>query len=296
MKRFPNRWALAATGVGAAVIGAFYVSGRIAITQEGVGPAACAAVSANVVLPFKYPFSVDGRLEEAGVAENSSSPYWWVNSGGYMDLKGGYGTTAHGDLPAGAKWLLRYAANNPVDTDLGLHPQNIFRMLGRQKFQDVAHEVWYRIDADQLSLSVSRNASNGLLQMTRYLDQNNLYYSGLRVDGQAVIKKKIGGRYYTMALKRVYAGQTYDRLLNPNLLPHDTWIGMRTITKNLDATRVSVKFYTDIGKTGAWTLMAEAIDDGASYGGAALTSAGYSGLRTDFMDVTFDDFAIKTIP
>ena len=296
MKPFNNRVMLAVTGVAAVIVGTFYIRGRVAIVNEGLGSIACAAVSANVVLPFKYPFTVDGRLEESSIMENSSSPYWWTTSGAYMTLKDGVGTTVHGELPAGSKWQLLYAKNNPIDTDLGLHPQNIFRMLNRQKFQDVAHQVWYRIDANQLSASPGRAASNGLLQMTRYLDQNNLYYTGLRVDGYAVIKKKIGGKYYTMAYKRVYAGARYDRLLNPNLLPLDTWIGMRTVTKNLDAQRVSIKFYADIGKTGTWTLLAEAIDDGKSFGGPALTAAGYSGLRTDFMDVTFDDFLITAAP
>jgi len=291
-QRAYSRWTLALAAFGVLVIGAFYVRERGAILNEGLGAIACAATSANVLLPFRYPFSVDGRLEETGVLENSSSPYWWVSSGAFLDLKDGLGRTNQGDLGLNSKWQLLYNKNNPIDTDLGLHPQNIFRMTTRSKWQDASHAIFYRIDRNQLSSSVSRNASNGLLQMTRYLDQNNLYYTGLRVDGYAVIKKKIGGRYFTMAYKPVYKGQKYDRVLNPNLLPLNTWIGLKTVTKNLDASRVSIKFYADIGKTGTWTLLAEATDDGASYGGPALTAAGYSGLRTDFMDVSMDDFAV----
>lgn len=295
-QRTYSRWTLALTAIGVFVIGGFYLRERGAILNEGLGAAACAATSASVIMPFRYPFSVDGRLEEIGVLENSSSPYWWVSSGAFLDLKDGLGRTNQGDLGLNSKWQLLYDKNNPVDSDLGLHPQNIFRMTTRSKWQDASHEIFYRIDRNQLSQSVSRNASNGLLQMTRYLDQNNLYYTGLRVDGYAVIKKKIGGRYYTMAYKPVYKGQKYDRLLKPNLLPLNTWIGLKTVTKNLDASRVSIKFYADIGKTGAWTLLAEAIDDGVAYGGPALTAAGYSGLRTDFMDVSMDNFAVTAAP
>jgi hypothetical protein len=296
-QRTYSRWTLVLAAVSVFVIGGFYLRERGAIFNEGLGALACAATSANVSLPFKYPFSVDGRLEEIGALENSSSPYWWVSSGAFLDLKGGLGRTNQGDLGLNSKWQLLYNKNNPIDTDLGLHPQNIFRMTTRSKWQDASHEISYRIDRNQLSASVSRNASNGLLQMTRYLDQNNLYYTGLRVDGYAVIKKKIGGKYFTMYYKPFFATKKkYDRLLNPNVLPADMWIGLKTVTKNLDANRVSIKFYADVGKTGSWTLIADVTDDGVSYGGPALTAAGYSGLRTDFMDVSMDDFAVTAAP
>ncbi|HTK60093.1 MAG TPA: hypothetical protein VL283_02710 [Candidatus Baltobacteraceae bacterium] len=296
-QRTYSRWTLVLTALGVFVVGGFYLRERAAIFNEGLGALACAATTANVALPFKYPFSVDGRLEEVGVLENSSSPYWWVSSGAFLDLKGGLGRTNQGDLGLNSKWQLLYNKNNPIDTDGGLHPQNIFRMTTRAKWQDASHEIFYRIDRNQLSASVSRNASNGLLQMTRYVDQNNLYYTGLRVDGYAVIKKKIGGKYYTMYYKPYFnVVKKYDRLLNPNLLPLDTWIGLKTVTKNLDASRVSITFYSDVGRTGTWTQIASVIDDGKAYGGPALTAAGVSGLRTDFMDVSMDDFAVTAAP
>jgi hypothetical protein len=257
--------------------------------------AAEAATAATVKPPFTYPFSVDGRLEETGSIDNSSSPYWWVSSGAFMDLKGGVGMTNQGDLAIGSKWQKLYALNNPVDTDGGLHPQNIFRMVLRSGWQDVSQSVYYRIDKLNLSASPSRNASNGLLLMSRYLDQNNLYYTGLRVDGYAVIKKKIQGKYYTLAYSRIFDGPKYNALSNPNLLPVGIQIGLKTVTKNLDAKRVSIKVYADVGRTGNWTLAAQAVDDGLSYGGAALTAAGHGGLRTDFMDVQFDDYSLTDV-
>jgi len=272
---------------------AFYAGERFMTANDGdLLSGAEAATAANVQLPFHYAFQVDGRLEETGLMDNSSSPYWWVSSGAFLDIKSGIGMTNHGELPVGSKWQVRYTANNPVDTDGGLHPQNIFRMILRSKWQDAAEEMSFRIDKNNLSLSPNRNASNGLHVMSRYADQNNLYVSGLRVDGHAVIKKKIAGTYYTLASKRVISDKRYDRIRNPNLLPLGTWIRLKVATKNLDATRVSIKFYADIGNTGTWTLVAEAIDDGQTYGGAALTAAGHAGFRTDFMDVAFDDLVL----
>src|SRR5688572_9505270 len=273
---------------------AFYAGERYMTMNGDLLSGAEAATAANVQLPFRYSFQVDGRLEETGLMDNSSSPYWWVSSGAFLDIKSGVGMTNHGELPIGSKWQIRYAANNPVDTDGGLHPQNIFRMVQRSRWQDIAEEMSFRIDKDNLSASLSRTASNGLHLMSRYADQNNLYIAGLRVDGYAVIKKKMAGKYYTLASKRVILGKKYDRILAPNLLPLGTWIRIKTVTKNLDATRVYINLYSDIGNTGTWTLATEAIDDGQTYGGAAMTAAGHAGLRTDFMDVTFDDFMLTT--
>lgn len=289
MKRFPPR----PVPTLAALTAALLIGGLYAWYHPmHVISSAYAASPASVQLPFTYPFSVDGRLEEVSAMDRSSSPYWWVTSGAFMDLAQGAGRTNLGDLPLGSKWQVRYAVTNPVDTDLGLHPQNTFRMLLRTKWKDIAQETSFKIKKTNLSASPARAASNGLLHMVRYADQNNLYYTGLRVDGYAVIKKKIAGRYYTMAYKRIVQGGAYNRLTNPNLLPLDTWIRLKTVVKNLDATRVSVKLYTDVGNTGTWKLATEAIDNGTSYGGGAFLQEGYFGMRTDFMDVEFDNFRL----
>ena len=244
----------------------------------------------EVAPPFHYPFTVDGRLEESGLTENSSSPYWWASSGGYMTLKDGRGSTIHGDLPLNSRWRELYARNSPIDTDGGLHPQNIFRMTTRDRWRDVAQEMSFRIERTNMSASLRRGPSNGLWQMSRYADHDNLYYSGVRVDGLAVIKKKYRGRYYTLAKTKVVSGW-YDRTFNPNLLPEDTWIRLRTTTRNLDTRRVLIRLEADFGATGTWKKLLEVVDDG-SLGGGALLGSGSTGIRTDFMDVTFDDFVL----
>lgn len=58
--------------------------------------------------------------------------------------------------------------------------------------------------------------------------------------------------------------------------------------------RVSIKFFIDKDKTGNWILATEAKDDGKTYGRPAILNEGYAGIRTDFMDVEFDNYkAIK---
>lgn len=292
MKRFVNKRTLTASAVALVVIGGFYLRERATIMNESLINVVRAASAAIVTLPFKYAFSVDGTLEEIGSIENSSSPYWWLSSGGVMRIQNGVGQTNQGDMAIGSKWQKLYLQNNPIDTDGGLHPQNIFRMVLRSNWQDISQSIYYKINRLNLSASPNRNASNGLLEMSRYLDQNNLYYTGLRVDGYAIIKKKYQGKYYTMAYNQVIKGPSYDPTDAPNLLPVGSQIGLKTVTKNLSGGRVLIDVYADFGRTGTWTKVAEAVDDGRSFGGAALTDAGHTGLRTDFMDVEFDDYTL----
>ncbi len=65
--------------------------------------------------------------------------------------------------------------------------------------------------------------------------------------------------------------------------------------KNLPDGKVKIDLYIDKGWTGVWTLAASATDDGKSYGGAAITNPGYGGIRTDFMDVEFENFRLRNL-
>lgn len=252
-----------------------------------------ASAAASVSSPFKYIFSTDGRVPETGSMDDSVSPYWWVNSGGELRLSGGRGYTEQGDLLSTDPWCLLYKVANALDTDSGLHPQNIFRLVTRSKWQDARQQMYFKILDDNLSDSPNRNSSNGLLLFNRYQDSATLYYTGVRVDGTAIIKKKKNGVYYTLAQKKIYPG-VYNRDTNPNLLPKNTWLGIRSEVTTVGQT-VSVKVYLDQNWNNRWQLVAEAIDDGSSYGGSAILNAGYGGVRTDFMDVTFDNFEFSRI-
>ncbi len=258
-------------------------------TLTGLQFKALAITAEPVSSPYYYNFNCDGSLKEANNPDNSESPYWWVNSGGRADFKGGEGMTIQGSLPSDDYWRITYNRTNPVDTDDGYHPQNIFRFVTRSKWETFRQEVYAYIVKDNLSRSPNRNQSNGILFFNRYKDGDNIYYAGIRVDGQAVIKKKINGRYYTMALKKFLPG-TYNAKSNPNLLPKGKWIGLRTEIKTNPDNTVSVKLYWDNGKTGNWSLLVSAVDNGRSYGGAPLLEAGFAGIRTDFMDIKFDDY------
>lgn len=254
-------------------------------------PGAFATEARPVGSSFYYNFNWLGTVEEAGSESLSRSPYWWVNSGGRMIFDGNLGKTIQGDLPATDLWRLAYAASNPIDTDNGLHPQNIFRLLTRSKWQNFRQQSLFYINKDNLSASTNRNASNGLLFFSRYLDGNNTYYTGIRVDGAAVIKKKINGTYYTMSYKsKVFPG-TYNRDTSPNLLPHNKWVGMRVETKTNPDSTVTIKLFLDLENTNKWTQVLTATDDGKSYGGAPILNEGMAGIRTDFMDVSFENYS-----
>ena len=255
-----------------------------------------ASLAAIVKSPFNYDFKVDGVLEETGKIDDSSSPYFWLNSGGQFILKDGIGKTIQGDLSFLSKWQMAYNLSNPVDTDSGYHPQNIFRLLTRSKWKNMSQGIYFKINKVNFSKSIERNAWSGALLFNRYQDGNNLYYTGIRMDGRVVIKKKTGGVYYTLAEKVFYnADAQYNRDTNPNFIPGQKWIGLKSeIITNLDNT-VSIKLFIDKDKTGNWILAAEAKDDGTTSGGAVILNEGYAGIRTDFMDIEFDDYILKNI-
>ncbi|MGH7898039.1 MAG: BACON domain-containing protein [Candidatus Binatia bacterium] len=226
----------------------------------------------------------------------SADPDWWVNSGGRFCRQASLGSTVQGSLPANDRWRTLYASSNPVDTDNGYHPQNIFRFVTKGLWGDVQQTVYFRIRALNMSSSSNRNASNGILFFHRYQDGQNLYYAGVRVDGAAVIKKKLGGTYYTMAYHSgVYPGGSYNATSNPNLLPMDRWVGMRTVIDNASG-GVTIRLELDDPAIGSgWTPVIEAEDSG-QYGGAAITVSGHAGIRTDFMDVEFDGYEAVDLP
>jgi hypothetical protein len=244
--------------------------------------------------PFLYTFNEAGTVEEAGSMAETRSPYWWVDSGGLLSVAGGEGSTVQGALAATSTWRQRYAAANPTDTDNGLHPQNIFRLVSRGNWKDLREEMYFKITADNMSASPNRNESNGLLLFARYADSNNLYYAGVRVDGTAVIKKKQAGAYTTLVQVPIIQGKgKYDPVRNPNLLPKNTWVGLRLEVRDTAPGTVSLELYTDVGETGKWTLAASATDDGTK--GPPLEAEAHAGVRTDFMDVRFRNYRVERL-
>ena len=263
----------------------------------------CASIAVGVIIAFfhfhakqsslLYTFSTMERLEEAGSEEESNSPYFWLDSGGYMDIENGVGKTIQGETSMDNTWRGEYAISNATDTDTGAHPQNIFRLISKSLWKNVREEVYFKILKDNLSQSPNRDESNGLLLFMRYIDSNNLYYVGVRVDGHSIIKKKLNGVYYLLDERPLFPGKTYNRDTVPNLLPKNTWIGIRGEIRNVGK-NVFIQVYTDVGNTGIWTLAAEAQDDGLQNKNV-IKDAGHGGIRTDFMDVYFDGYRLENI-
>ncbi len=244
---------------------------------------------------FRDDFDGSETLEEAVSASRSDSQDWWLNSGAMLYEQDGVGKTIYGELPLGSKWQIHYSRSNPQDTDNGLHPQNIFRLLTKTKWTNSSQRLYFTIDDDNKSLSPHRDASNGVLLMIRYKDEDNLYYAGLRVDGNVVIKKKIDGEYYTMGNKKVFFGQKYDKNENPNLLPKNKVIGIRADASNSENGKVIIAVYIDETESDNWTEVLSVTDDENEFGGKAFVDSGNGGIRSDFMDVRFDHYAIWEI-
>lgn len=242
------------------------------------------------------PAETANVLEEAGSMKESSSADWWLNSGGLMLYGEHEFSTNLGALPENDKWRKLYAKTNPRDTDNGFYPQNIFRLVTRKQWQNFSQTLYFNINKINMSGSKFRDESNGVLLFNRYQDGDNLYYTGLRVDGDAVIKKKISGTYYTLAEKNYFMNKNgYDRDSNPNVIPLNTWIGIRSEVNNIGNNSVDIKFFVDMGQTGDWKLILETKDKNNKYGSAPFLKKGFAGIRTDFMDVKFQDFEIEKL-
>jgi len=245
---------------------------------------------------FIFPnTSIDQKriIEETGKMKNSQSSDWWLNSGGIMNVEKNEFSTNLGKLPADSAWRKLYKENNSRDTDDGYYPQNIFRLVTKKQWKNFSQSMYFYIENNNLSDSSYRNESNGVLFFNRYQDGDNLYYAGLRVDGDAVIKKKIAGKYHTLAEKGVLPkDKKYDRVENPNLIPLKKWIGIKSELSNLGNDTTVIRLYLDLEGNGNWQLALETKDKGDKYGKAPFLNEGYAGIRTDFMDVKFRDYKI----
>jgi hypothetical protein len=255
-----------------------------------VAIAALVVLSSATAGAFQDDFLTWGTIEEAGSMGTSSSPNWWVNSGGRLELRSGLARTIQGNLPSNDRWRLAYAASNPGDTANGYRPQNLLRLVTRTRWQNFREGFYFSVRATDSSSSPNRNGSNGILIFSRYLDSNNLYYAGVRVDGTAVVKKKQAGRYYTLGQVKILPG-TYNATSSRNLLPVGQRIGLKARTTTRTDGSVLIQVCWDRLDGRGWQILLEAVDTGAS-GGSPIRQAGFAGIRTDFMDVEFDTFVL----
>jgi len=255
-------------------------------------PTAATVYSPRPKKTFTDNFSGTAIISETARVGSSGSPNWWLSSGGSFNINNGTAQTIQGDLPQSSKWQNIYAESNSIDTDSGLHPQNIFRLTTKTQWLNFTQQAYFKINKDNLSDSPQRNESNGLFFFNRYVDENNTYYTGIRVDGGVVVKKKINGVYYTLAYQQHIPG-SYSRETNPNLLPKQKWIGLKSEVQTNNNNEVQIKVFVDIGKTGDWKLILDTVDSPKRSETVQILDPGYGGIRTDFMDVEFADFRIE---
>ena len=255
--------------------------------------AASGVAAADVGTSFRYTFKSDGTLAQSTTMDESRSQYWWLSSGGSLILQNGQGMTLHGEQEEGSALQEHYATYNNEHSDGGLHPQNIFRLVTRSMWKNFSQEIYVKMDEINMSDSSDRDGSDGVLLFNRYQDQDTLYYTGIRVDGSAVIKKKYEGTYTTLAIESLFqtGSSSYDRDTNPNFIPGKTWMGIRSVVTSLENGNVQIQLYVDQNASGNWQLIAQAIDDGTK-GGPVISSAGYGGVRMDYMDATMDNYYI----
>lgn len=243
---------------------------------------------------FHYRFSVTDVLEESGSMQHSSSPYFWLNSGGQLILKGGKGHTVQGKLPTNSHWQAMYDKANPLDTDNGHYPQNLFRLVTKRTWNNVTQDLRFSLNALHETDTPNRDDYSGILLMSRYFDGNNLYYAGIRMDGSAVIKKKQNGTYHTLASSQVFGSASlFNKQENPNLLPLKKWMRLRSKTETLESGSVRISLYLDESDRGSWKKILEVVDATGDKDGAPLTGSSHTGIRTDYLDVSFDDYRIE---
>ncbi len=244
---------------------------------------------------FQDNFSKDKIVEEAGDLNSSRDENWWVNSGAFLYVKNGVGQTIFGKLKKDNKWQKDYYDYNKQETDNGYRPQNIFRLITKSRWRNLQQEVYFNIQHYELSPDKHRSESNGFLLFNRYQDGDNLYYTGLRVDGAVVVKKKYKGKYYLLGYKKILKGK-YDRKKKANLIPQQKWLGLKSEVRTIKNNQVTIQVFVKL-KEGQnnWQKILSVKDDGKKYGGPAILNEGYAGIRTDFMDVKFDNYKIREL-
>jgi hypothetical protein len=155
----------------------------------------------------------------------------------------------------------------------------------------MSQEVKFNIQKLNKTDTPNRDGYSGILLMSRYKDGNNLYYSGIRQDGDAVIKKKKNGTYTTLAQKATkFKTSSYNKTTNPNLIPERKWMRLKETTVTLADGSVRIDLYLDDNNDGTYEKILSATDTSNTVSGS-----GYTGIRTDYMDMHFEDYRVTKL-
>jgi len=240
-----------------------------------------------------YTFNSPGTLYQTSDASKSPSAYFWLKSGAKLLIANGLGNTIQGSLPANDPWRKIYASSNlAASSDNGAHPQNDFLLLTKATYKNTSAQIYVRRTADNITNLSNRYPYSGESILARYQNDNTFYYAGIRADGAVVIKKKLNGVYQTLAQKQVLPG-TYNASVNPDLIPKNTWIGLKLTVEDSSA-GPQLMLFTDIGKTGTWNQALSVTDSQAKFGSPIL-NAGIVGIQSDYADAQFDNFLFSEV-
>lgn len=240
---------------------------------------------------FGYQFSVNGTLSEASTVTGSSSPYWWLRRGGYLNISGGTGRTIQDELPSGDKYRLKYAQIEPLRSDNGYHPQNIFELYLKQKKGNSDQQIYVKVNEDNLA-QANIHPWNGISLVSRYQDDGSFYFAEVRMDGKGVIKKFVDGKNYTLSQATFFSG-TYDPITRPSLIPKSKFFGIRQKTETMSNGGVKIQLLADVNGSGNWQIVTESIDGGQN--GNVIKTQGYSGIQSDYMDLEMDNYLISDL-
>jgi hypothetical protein len=233
------------------------------------------------------PEEINQTLQETLRPEESVDENWWLILGGLMNIEDDSWSTIHGELKATDSLRKKYLRTNPLDTDNGYHPQNVFKLVSRKDSHHSIQEITFSIDKYNQSRSPNRNASSGVFIIENYKDIDNFYQIGLEIDGKAVIKKKINGIYSTLGEIQLWGeNDSYDNDSKPNLIPENQNVNFR-IEKNQTDNALSFKFFLKDGDE--WKLIQESIDT------KEILPPGKVGIRSDFMDLTIKDYLLDNV-
>ncbi len=275
---------------------------KLSVTLGLLALSVLIAPTAHAATSLYYTFNSDGTLLESFPMESSSSKYFWLNSGAKLPIKGGFGGTIQGPLPATDPWRVLYGKTNPLDTGNGYYPQNLFRWVTRSTWTSISQELPFKITKLNKTATPNRDGYSGVLLFARYSpDGETTYYAGVRQDGAVVIKKKYKGTYYTMnQVSGVFSnGSPYNRDTNPNLIPENKWMSIKFDVVNKTDGTATLNLYLDqnynASTTRSWKLVATATDAANKYGSSPVLTTNHAGIRTDYMDVLFDNYRLTEI-
>lgn len=259
----------------------------LGVSMSFAQPAPASAYSGGSYL---YTFNTNGTLSEAAAPSNSTSPYWWLRSGGKLLITGGLGESIQGALSSSNPLYETYASAFPQASDGGAHPQNMFRLLWKTPTQNSSEQVYLQRVTDNLGTALNRHPYDGESLIARYQDEQTYYYAGVRDDGALVIKKKVGGVFTTLAAKPFFSG-TYSATTSPDLIPRGTWLGLKFSVVNSSGGAPVLSLYTDVGRSGTWRLSLSASDAT----GTPIPGAGLSGIDSTFADINMDNYQLTPL-